>query len=107
MRRLFRLTARAPRPWRALGFAAVVLAASAPTLARPVVAENKLPYGRSSLGHLLPAESPPDGYWLVSAGGGVFSYGRARFFGSTGALPLNRPIVGMAATPSGEGYWMV
>ncbi|MGH8976881.1 MAG: CAP domain-containing protein, partial [Acidimicrobiia bacterium] len=31
----------------------------------------------------------------------------ARFFGSTGGIRLNRPIVGMAATPTGRGYWMV
>jgi ribosomal protein L24E len=24
-----------------------------------------------------------------------------------GGLPLNRPIVGMAATPTGAGYWLV
>jgi hypothetical protein len=37
----------------------------------------------------------------------VFSFGDATFEGSTGALHLNRPIVGMAATPSGRGYWLV
>jgi ribosomal protein L24E len=31
----------------------------------------------------------------------------ARFFGSTGAIHLNQAIVGMAATPSGRGYWFV
>ena len=30
-----------------------------------------------------------------------------RFHGSTGALRLNRPIVGIAATPTGNGYWLV
>ena len=34
-------------------------------------------------------------------------FGDAGFFGSTGAVRLNRPIVGMAATPSGRGYWLV
>ncbi|MDP9401779.1 MAG: hypothetical protein M3P85_00265, partial [Actinomycetota bacterium] len=29
------------------------------------------------------------------------------FRGSTGAIRLNKPIVGMAPTPSGNGYWMV
>ena len=52
----------------------------------------------------------PDGggYWLVASDGGIFSFGDAGFFGSTGAdQPLNKPIVGMAATPDGRGYWLV
>ena len=48
-----------------------------------------------------------NGYWLVAADGGVFTFGDA-------ALPrLHRrprasthPIVGIAATPSGNGYWL-
>ena len=36
------------------------------------------------------------GYWLVASDGGVFAYGDAGFYGSTGALTLNKPIVGMA-----------
>ena len=47
------------------------------------------------------------GYWLVGTDGGIFSYGAAKFFGSTGAIKLNQPIVGMASTPDGRGYWMV
>ncbi len=51
----------------------------------------------------------PDGkgYWLVASDGGIFSFGDAGFFGSTGALTLNKPIVGMAPTPDGKGYWLV
>jgi hypothetical protein len=49
----------------------------------------------------------PGGYRLVASDGGVFAYGSARFYGSTGGMTLNRPIVGMAATPSGNGYWEV
>ena len=48
-----------------------------------------------------------NGYWLVAADGGVFSFGAAGFHGSTGDLHLNQPIVGMAATPDGKGYWLV
>ena len=48
-----------------------------------------------------------DGYWLVSADGGVFTFGNAPFFGSMGGKPLNQPIVGIAATPTGNGYWLV
>ena len=47
------------------------------------------------------------GYWLVAADGGIFSYGDARFYGSTGNLRLNKPIVGMASTVDGKGYWLV
>ena len=35
-----------------------------------------------------------NGYWLVAADGGIFNYGDAGFFGSTGAIKLNKPIVG-------------
>jgi lysophospholipase L1-like esterase len=38
------------------------------------------------------------GYRLVASDGGIFTYGDAGFFGSAGALPLNKPIVGMAAS---------
>jgi len=37
----------------------------------------------------------------------VFSFGDAKFYGSAGAEHLNSPIVGMAVTPSGGGYWMI
>jgi hypothetical protein len=51
----------------------------------------------------------PDGrgYWLVAADGGVFTFGDAGFYGSTGSERLNRAVVGMAATPDGRGYWLV
>src|SRR5262249_48456778 len=29
------------------------------------------------------------------------------FYGSTGAVRLAKPVVGMAATPDGKGYWLV
>ena len=43
------------------------------------------------------------GYWLVASDGGIFTFGDAGYFGSTGAIRLNQPIVGMAATPDGQG----
>ena len=61
---------------------------------------------RGTTAHLLSAPAP-DGYWLVGSDGGIFSYGGADFYGSTGNLVLNRPIVGMAATPDSKGYWTV
>jgi phosphatidylserine/phosphatidylglycerophosphate/cardiolipin synthase-like enzyme len=47
------------------------------------------------------------GYWLVGADGGVFTFGDARFFGSTGGSAPAQPVVGMASTPTGAGYWIV
>jgi len=52
------------------------------------------------------AATPMAGYWLVATDGGVFSYGDAKFYGSTGAIHLNQPIVNMEATPDGLGYWL-
>ncbi len=50
-----------------------------------------------------------NGYWLTATDGGVFAFGDARFFGSTGAITLNKPIVGIAATAPGRpgGYRLV
>jgi Bacterial Ig-like domain (group 1) len=53
------------------------------------------------------AAAPLNHYWMVAADGGIFSFGGAPFRGSTGAIHLNKPIVGMAATPTGDGYWFV
>ena len=47
------------------------------------------------------------GYWLLGRDGGVFTFGTAAFHGSTGGLRLNRPVVGLAPTVSGDGYWLV
>ena len=46
------------------------------------------------------------GYWLAASDGGVFSYGNAPFEGSAGSIKLNKPVVGMAATPDNGGYWL-
>ncbi|MGH9037365.1 MAG: hypothetical protein ACRD0O_16530, partial [Acidimicrobiia bacterium] len=53
------------------------------------------------------AASAVPGYWLVASDGGIFAFGDATFHGSTGALRLNQPIVGMTPTPTGAGYWLV
>ena len=47
------------------------------------------------------------GYWVLGSDGGVFSFGGAKFYGSTGGMRLNKPIVGMTATKTGRGYWLV
>jgi beta-lactamase class A/ribosomal protein L24E len=60
----------------------------------------------------------PDGhgYWLVDSDGSVLGFGDAHLYGLTGATPVGASavggssggsIVGIAATPDGEGYWLV
>jgi hypothetical protein len=43
---------------------------------------------------------------MIGSDGGVFSF-NAPFYGSTGGLHLNRPVVGMAGTADNRGYWFV
>jgi hypothetical protein len=49
------------------------------------------------------------GYWLAAAGGALYSCGAAAFDGSLASLGLkpSKPVVGIAAAPTGRGYWEV
>ena len=49
---------------------------------------------------------PGGGYWAVTPFGKVAG-GGAPVFGDASTFRLNAPIVDMAATPSGKGYWLV
>ncbi len=73
-----------------------------PTLASPD------PGGTPAASPSCPGPPTPEpGYWQVASDGGVFTFGSAGFFGSTGSMRLNKPVVGMAATPDHQGYWLV
>ncbi len=74
-------------------------------LNKPVVGMASTPYVPGAGGD--PASPAGLGYWLVASDGGIFNYGDAGFFGSTGGIKLNEPIVGMTPTPDGKGYWLV
>jgi hypothetical protein len=52
---------------------------------------------------IVDVASTPDGhgYWEGASDGGIFSFGDAQFYGSTGAIHLNQPIVAMKSTPDG------
>ena len=63
-------------------------------------------------------QSVRHGYWLLGGDGGVFSFGDAQFYGSLpqiGYSPagsgrpheLKAPLVGIASTVDGKGYWLV
>ena len=50
--------------------------------------------------------TPSHGYWLVGSDGGIFSFGSAQFYGSTGSIKLQRPVVGIVPTKDDGGYWL-
>jgi SpoIID/LytB domain protein len=71
-------------------------------------------YGPAQLGSLPGGASSVDGssggvggYWINAVDGGVFSFGNAQFYGSTGGMVLNKPVVAMASTHDANGYWEV
>ncbi|HZQ76785.1 MAG TPA: Calx-beta domain-containing protein [Acidimicrobiia bacterium] len=73
-------------------------------LSNPV---NAVVSGAPGQGIIVNDDPKGQGYWLVASDGGIFAYADSRFFGSTGNVRLNQPIVGMTPTPSGLGYWLV
>jgi hypothetical protein len=78
------------------------------TLSLRLSSPSNAALGRTeAFGTIVDNEESPQGYWFVAADGGIFAYGNAGFYGSTGNLKLAKPIVGMAATGSGKGYWLV
>jgi hypothetical protein len=56
-----------------------------------------------------PAVSPELSYTLTSAGGGVYAFGHAQFYGSLPSEHVTpaKPIVGIATTADDVGYWLV
>lgn len=69
---------------------AVLLAAATLSLPAPAGAD-------------APPLPPGPAYWMATADGGVFAYGRAGFSGSMSGAPLGAPVAAMASTPSGGG----
>ncbi len=54
------------------------------------------------------ASFPGRGYWLVAADGGIFSFGDASFFGSTGRIRCSTsPSWAWPRRPTVAGYWLV
>ena len=104
---------RRRRRLRTIGAAAASVAAVPALLGAPGTA-SAAPAAPTGAGLVLNSPivgvaATPDGqgYWENAADGGVFAFGDAHFYGSTGALHLNSPIVGIGAAPGGQGYWEV
>jgi len=79
-----------------------VINPSTPTNETLTVSTNNDPNPATS----VPFNIEPEGYWLVGFDGGVFTFGNANFYGSTGSLVLQRPVVGIVTTANHGGYWL-
>jgi hypothetical protein len=88
-----------------IGAILVLIIAVAGTLVAPPIA-NGAPAIPAVPG-AAHSSSAVSAYWLVASDGGIFAFGGAGFFGSTGNINLNRPVVGMAGTADSRGYWLV
>ncbi|MHB8219892.1 MAG: hypothetical protein ACYDHU_06155 [Acidimicrobiales bacterium] len=53
------------------------------------------------------AQATGGGYWLVTSDGAVHAFGTAQYYGGANSIHLNKPIVGIVATPDGKGYWLI
>ena len=79
------------------------------TTARPTTSGATVRILGAYGGGRLMAANPNAGYWTTTFAGNVTAYGGAPALGSPASfgIHLNQPILSMAATPSGHGYWLV
>ena len=59
------------------------------------------------LAGLIDEFGPTNSYWVATGSGAVHPFGSAKSYGSLAGTVLNKPIVGMASTLDGLGYWLV
>ena len=78
---------------------------------RPDVGDNRGPgeggrpcFGERAASRPISALEGTDGLF---GDGGVLAYGAAQFLGSPTSVDVAAPVVAMAATPDGDGYWLV
>ena len=92
----------------ALGIAGYVVPtfahADSPTSAVPLHANTVADGQQKWFG--IAATRDGGGYWVVSDGGDVQSFGDAVSYGDMSSTVLNQSMVGMAPTPDGRGYWL-
>jgi hypothetical protein len=97
--------AKLHRPGRAILVLAVVTIAVLTVLAVPARADSSAgsrhDVHSNEQSNLVPA------YWMDATNGGVLAFGGAGSYGSASGRHLNKPVVGMAATPDAKGYWLV
>ena len=56
--------------------------------------------------HMAPSPTGK-GYYMLTSDGGVYTWGDARFEGTTSARPIPQPVITIEANPTGSGYWLI
>jgi len=99
---------------RRCGRAAVVSVGAGLLLVLTAVTAGAAPIGVGIVHRAAPTGSSPAAapasravHAAAASNAGVLVYGDARFFGSPTTVSLSAPVVGMASTPDGGGYWLV
>ena len=82
-------------------------ATGAPPGANPSPAPAPEPPGSPAVPVTGSASTVPTGYWLAGADGGVFSFGRHVYFGSTAKMRLRGPVIAMAPSSDRRGYYLL
>ncbi len=72
-----------------------------------VTSATSTPFTITSSSPNPPPPGAQHGYYMVGSDGGIFTFGSSNFFGSTGSLKLQRPVVALAPTSDRNGYWLV
>ncbi|MEZ5280557.1 MAG: hypothetical protein R2770_08775 [Acidimicrobiales bacterium] len=52
------------------------------------------------------ATRPGGGVWRIDLGGALYATEGAPYLGSMGGIEIDEPMVALAPTPTGDGYWM-
>ncbi len=108
------VTSATPGICTASGLTVTYVGAGTCSLVAHVAAGSNYAASDGSAQTFVIASAPPPpppaakhGYWLVGSDGGIFTFGAANFFGSTGSIKLQRPVVGITPTSDRLGYWLV
>ncbi|HVM10399.1 MAG TPA: N-acetylmuramoyl-L-alanine amidase, partial [Acidimicrobiales bacterium] len=67
-----------------------------------------LPSIRSNVNHIVEtsrSQQSVPGYWTLGRDSALYSFGDAPYLGGAGQVPT--PVMSMATTPTGNGYWLL
>ena len=73
----------------------------------PSVAQGPNHFGATGNPQTFTVKAASHGYWLVGSDGGIFSFGTAAFFGSTGGIRCSVRWSGSRRPSTRNGYWLV